>query len=393
MGSAQKLPLGAAQNPDTGFVARLDRQAMGGKTITQGLDAGRIGAGGTNGIAHNGKVDALSFCRLVQLGAKGSNRPLVPHEGGTQLIGKITLALGPQCRQHGPVMRARHDGMAEHDFERAGKLLMPCMIEPTGQNPSSRRVRFCDDDVPMAICRAINRTGLFVLDHQCQIGIEAEFLPQRPCRPFELLPCHGDSGGNDEVPQRIDPTKATGIIDGIGQVTDSPPNHNGFLIVVAGQQVPHQCPSTRRNPHPCRLDQHVDYLPRSAWASWRACARSLLKPLRSPVSRRASMRLMRRRNAATARASSSFKGSGIARWPRTARRMSAETVTPCSSAARMRLVFSRAGSRNSNLLSHDRIVHFAFLPGCTGACPLPMLMPVRHHGWLPMNLPFSQCSG
>lgn len=128
----QKLPLGSTQDPDAGLRARLDRKPMIGKALAQNGDAGRIGTGAAKNLTHNGQIDPLPFCRLMQFSGKGGDGALTLGQTGKELVGKRALPLGPQRRQHGPVMRPRHYGMTESQFKNAGDLLMPGMIEAAG---------------------------------------------------------------------------------------------------------------------------------------------------------------------------------------------------------------------------------------------------------------------
>lgn len=91
----KELAVASAQDPDTGLVTLLDRKAMGGKTTAQDAGAGRIGAGGSDRVAHDGQVDAFSFGGLVQVRGEGGNGTVALRQGGTKLVSDFAMALGP----------------------------------------------------------------------------------------------------------------------------------------------------------------------------------------------------------------------------------------------------------------------------------------------------------
>ncbi|WP_291375084.1 hypothetical protein [Devosia sp.] len=301
VGGTKELAIRPQHHPRSGLFPPSQGQTVSGKPLTQLDAADHVGTGGADIFADDSQIDPDPFRRLMLGAGEGGGWALPLPQMCDQLAGYLGLSLGTQGSEDGKVMRPGDDGMAEQDFDLAGNLFMPSMVEARRQNLSRRRIRLWHHNMPMSVCRPSHGAGLGVLHDEAVGRVEAEFLPQHIDHLVELVALHFHLGGNDEMPNGIAPTKPAGIIHGVVEVGKGSLHNLDRFIVLGIGKVPSQCTSPSGGSDTGGFDQHGQR-PSSIWASARACARSSVRPWR------ASMELMRRRSEATAWASSEDKG-------------------------------------------------------------------------------------
>jgi len=245
-----------SHGPDAGLVARHKHQPMFGKAFAEVVAIGAAGPCQAHRGPNLGKVDAMPLRRLMLGRRVGGGGPLALSQTAREPVGDVGLPFSPESGEHGDIVSAGHDGMAEQHFKKSRHLLMPGVIESRRENAPGCSVRLSDDEVPVTVGHARHCAGLPVFHNHGKGRVEIELIAKCLRRLIELLTGHRNFRRDHEMPERVNPVEPPGVIDSIVQVGDGATDKYYFLVVVAASQVPGQCASTRRGPDSGGLDEH-----------------------------------------------------------------------------------------------------------------------------------------
>lgn len=132
--------------------------------------------------------------------------------------------------------------MSELEFQHAGDLLMPNVVEPGRQDPAGRCIRFRDHHMPVAVSYPLGGSGLPVFDHQRQRRVEPKLLPERLGCTLELVTVDRDLRCNDEMPEGIHSSELSSISDCVVEVRNGPSDQINRFVVFAIDQMLRQRP-------------------------------------------------------------------------------------------------------------------------------------------------------
>ncbi|MDX6751132.1 hypothetical protein SH611_15050 [Geminicoccaceae bacterium 1502E] len=184
----QHLAAGVGDDPRGAPVAGPQVQALPDQCSPQGLRGIAALPRRPHRVAHGRQMRAAAPGPLVLVVAvRGLGAWPLREPGSLEADGRPGAPLCPQRPDHGPVVRAAGQRMAQRELGEPGDLLVARPHVARIEHPATDRVDLRHEGVPVPVVRRAVGPLLPVLDQDRRCRVETELRGQHPEHPIRLV--------------------------------------------------------------------------------------------------------------------------------------------------------------------------------------------------------------